>query len=68
MRNKSPVVVIGTGGTVSFAGRDSLDLYGYVDHGRRQEVAEILAQFPETRRGRDKRRFRRQKDTPRAPI
>jgi L-asparaginase len=41
------VAIIGTGGTISFTGRDSLDVWEYMDFGRRQTVAEILARFPE---------------------
>ncbi|MDP6707710.1 MAG: asparaginase [Alphaproteobacteria bacterium] len=47
-RTKLPkVAIIGTGGTISFTGRHSLDVYEYMDFGRRQSVAEILARFPE---------------------
>ena len=41
------VAIIGTGGTISFTGRHSLDVYEYMDFGRRQSVTEILARFPE---------------------
>lgn len=41
------VAVIGTGGTISFEGRDSLDLYEYGDHGRILDVDELLAGVPE---------------------
>jgi L-asparaginase len=41
------VAVVGTGGTVAFVGRHALDLYEYVDHGRCQEAAELVARFPE---------------------
>jgi len=41
------VAVIGTGGTISGVGRHSLDLYEYMDFGRRQEADELVARFPE---------------------
>src|SRR5262245_41070188 len=41
------IAVVGTGGTVSFAGRHTLDLYEYVDHGRCQEPTELVTRFPE---------------------
>lgn len=41
------VLLVGTGGTISYAGRDSLDLWEYMDHGRRMPVPEILSLFPE---------------------
>ncbi len=41
------IALIGTGGTISFAGRDGLDVFEYMEFGRRQTVAEILARFPE---------------------
>ncbi|MEM7250870.1 MAG: asparaginase [Pseudomonadota bacterium] len=44
---KPRVIVIGTGGTVSFAGVNSLDFFEYVDRGIRQEVAQVLERFPE---------------------
>ena len=46
-QNKPKVAIVGTGGTISFTGRHSLDVYEYMDFGRRQTVAEILARFPE---------------------
>jgi len=45
--NKPRVAIVGTGGTISFTGRHSLDTWEYMDFGRRQSVAEILARFPE---------------------
>ena len=48
-RNKLPkVAVIGTGGTISSVGRDSLDIATYSETGIKYEVDELLAQFPET--------------------
>jgi len=44
---KPRVAVIGTGGTISGVGRHSLDLYEYMDFGRRQEADELVARFPE---------------------
>jgi len=41
------VAVIGTGGTITTEGRDSLDLFEYMDFGRRLEIEELLARFPE---------------------
>jgi L-asparaginase len=41
------VAVIGTGGTISGVGRHSLDLYEYMDFGRRREASELVAHFPE---------------------
>jgi L-asparaginase len=47
---KPRVAVIGTGGSISTPGRDSLDLFEYADHGRTIDVSELLAMFPETSR------------------
>ncbi|HYB40864.1 MAG TPA: asparaginase [Candidatus Methylomirabilis sp.] len=41
------MAVIGTGGTISGVGRHSLDLYEYMDFGRRQEADELVGRFPE---------------------
>lgn len=41
------VAVVGTGGTISFVGRHSLDLYEYGDTGRSQPVDELVDRFPE---------------------
>ena len=41
------VAVIGTGGTISFDGRHSLDTYEYMEFGDRQEVAGVIGRFPE---------------------
>lgn len=45
--SKPRVAIVGTGGTISFTGRHSLDTWEYMDFGRRQTVAEILERFPE---------------------
>lgn len=42
------VAVIGTGGTISSVGRDSLDIATYADNKKKYEVDELLAAFPET--------------------
>ena len=48
MTKKKPrIAFIGTGGTISFKGRSSLDLWEYMDHGTLITVSEILAHFPE---------------------
>ncbi len=36
------VAVIGTGGTISSVGRDSLDVWQYMDHGQRLEADELV--------------------------
>ncbi len=41
------VAVVGTGGSIATLARDSLDLYEYADFGKRLEVDELLARFPE---------------------
>lgn len=41
------VAVIGTGGTISFDGRDSRDAYEYMEFGRRHEIDAVIARFPE---------------------
>lgn len=41
------IVVIGTGGTISFDGRHGLDTYEYVEFGERHDIGEVLARFPE---------------------
>ncbi len=40
------VAVIGTGGTISSVGRDSLDLIDYTKTGRKYEADELIEQFP----------------------
>jgi L-asparaginase len=44
---RARVALIGTGGTVSFVGRHSLDLYEYGDHGHILEPDELVAGIPE---------------------
>ena len=46
-QDRPRVAVIGTGGTISFDGRDSLDTYEYMEFGTRREVAEVVGRFPE---------------------
>ncbi|MBI2207643.1 MAG: asparaginase [Candidatus Rokubacteria bacterium] len=41
------VAVIGTGGTISSVGRDSLDVWQYMDHGKKLEADELVAEVPE---------------------
>jgi L-asparaginase len=45
---KARVAVIGTGGTISSVGRDSLDIVRYVENGKIYQVDELLNAFPET--------------------
>jgi L-asparaginase len=44
---KPRVALLGTGGTISWIGRDSLDLWEYMDSGRKAEPDELLQRFPE---------------------
>jgi L-asparaginase len=44
---KSRVALIGTGGTISSIGRDSLDVWEYMDTARKAEPEELLQRFPE---------------------
>jgi L-asparaginase len=44
---KPRVALIGTGGTISSIGRDSLDLWEYMDTGLKAEPDELLVRFPE---------------------
>jgi L-asparaginase len=46
-RGKPRVALIGTGGTISSIGRDSLDIWQYMDRSRKAEPEELLARFPE---------------------
>jgi L-asparaginase len=49
MSNGKPrVAVIGTGGTISSVGRNSLDIVRYSENGKIYQVDELLAAFPET--------------------
>ena len=41
------VAVIGTGGTISSVGRDSLDVWEYMDHSTKLEADELVAEVPE---------------------
>ena len=44
---KRRVALIGTGGTISSIGRDSLDIWEYMDTSRKAEPDELLQRFPE---------------------
>ena len=44
------VALIGTGGTISSLGRDSLDVWEYMDGGQMIGPADLLARYPETAR------------------
>jgi len=44
---KSRVALIGTGGTISSIGRDSLDVWEYMDTARKAEPEELLQRYPE---------------------
>ena len=46
--SKRRVALIGTGGTSSSIGRGPLDLWEYMDAGRKAEPDELLVRFPET--------------------
>lgn len=47
-RGRRPkVLVIGTGGTISFDGRHGRDTYEYIEFGTRHDIDEVLARFPE---------------------
>ena len=41
------VAVIGTGGTISSIGHDSLDVLNYSDTGKKLEADQLVARFPE---------------------
>ena len=47
------VAVIGTGGTISSVGRDSLDIATYADNKKKYQVDELLERFPEVARTAD---------------
>lgn len=47
MATKPRVALIGTGGTIASIGRDSLDLWEYMDAGRKAEPDELIVRFPE---------------------
>src|SRR4029453_15194020 len=44
---KPRVPLVGPGGTISSIGRDSLDLWEYMDTGLKAEPDELLVRFPE---------------------
>lgn len=44
------VALIGTGGTISSLGRDSLDVWEYMDGGQKIGPGDLLARYPETAR------------------
>nr|AFK83596.1 type II L-asparaginase [uncultured bacterium] len=44
---KPRVALVGTGGTISSIGRDSLDVWEYMDTSRKAEPEELLQRFPE---------------------
>ena len=46
-QGKRRVALVGTGGTISSIGRGSLDLWEYMDAGRKAEPDELLLRFPE---------------------
>src|SRR5439155_620617 len=46
-RTRPRVVVIGTGGTISSVGRDPLDVWEYMDHSKKLEADELVAEVPE---------------------
>jgi L-asparaginase len=50
---KPRIAFIGTGGTISFEGRNTLDLSEYMDFGTQITVSEILDHFPEVRQTAD---------------
>jgi L-asparaginase len=41
------VAVVGTGGTISSVGRDPLDVWEYMDHGKKLEADQLVAAVPE---------------------
>ena len=48
MSDRKPrIAFLGTGGTISYTGRDSLDVWEYMEFGTRMSVTEILERFPE---------------------
>ena len=48
MKTKKPrIAFVGTGGTISYTGRNSLDVWEYMDYGTRLNVSQILSKFPE---------------------
>ena len=54
MSNLKPkIAFIGTGGTISYTGRDSLDVWEYMDFGTRLNISDILNKFPEVKEAAD---------------
>ena len=49
MAKKPKIAFLGTGGTISYTGRNSLDVWEYMDFGTRLSVSEILSRFPEVK-------------------
>ena len=47
MSERRRVALIGTGGTISSLGRDSLDVWQYMDTGKKVGPEELLARVPE---------------------
>lgn len=46
-KERPTVALVGTGGTISFDGRDRLDRYEYMEFGERHDIHEVIARFPE---------------------
>src|SRR5262245_58423350 len=46
-RARPRVALIGTGGTISSVGRDSLDVWEYMDHSKKLEADELVREVPE---------------------
>ncbi|WP_282608727.1 asparaginase [Pelagibius sp. Alg239-R121] len=46
-KDRPKVIVIGTGGTISFDGRHGLDTYEYMEFGTRHDIDTVLTRFPE---------------------
>ncbi|HEV8141220.1 MAG TPA: asparaginase [Methylomirabilota bacterium] len=46
-RTRPRVAIIGTGGTISSVGRDSLDVWEYMEHSKKLEADELVAGVPE---------------------
>ena len=54
MSNLKPkIAFLGTGGTISYTGRNSLDVLEYMDFGTRLNISEILSRFPEVEEAAD---------------
>jgi len=50
---KPKIAFLGTGGTISYTGRNSLDVWEYMDFGTRLNISEILSRFPEVEEAAD---------------